>query len=175
MRRLILAPESFPGRGCRARGVTPRLNLTMQSLSTRAMTMNRNPNRTKRMAFRVGPLPAGLINRALQTELEVADVWVSKACHTHIAEDHPGDYPVIMANLIDILRSPTYAGQDSRHGGAFYLVKRVEPGVHNSKFALVVIALEVSQHGTYNVRSAYTIKQRDIDSRRLNGALKLLF
>jgi hypothetical protein len=137
--------------------------------------MNRNPNRTRRKAFRVGPLPADLINRALKTELEVADVWVSKACHTHIAEDHPDDYPVIMANLIDVLRSPTYAGQDARHGGAFYLVKLVEPGVGDRDFALVVIALEVSQHGTYNVRSAYTIKQSDVDSRRLNGSLKVLF
>ena len=131
--------------------------------------------KNKRKSFRVGPLPADLINRALDTELEVADVWVSKACHSHIADDHPDDYPVIMANLIDILRSPTYAGQDARHGGAFYLVKRVEPGVQNRDFALVVIALEVSQHGTYNVRTAYTIKQSAIDSRRLNGALKVLF
>ena len=129
----------------------------------------------KRKSFRVGSLPADLINSALDTELEVADVWVSKACHRHIADDHPDDYPVIMANLIDVLRSPTYAGQDARHGGAFYLVKRVEPGVQNRDFALVVIALEVSQHSTYNVRTAYTIKQSDIDSRRLNGALKVLF
>lgn len=137
--------------------------------------MNRNPIRARRKAFRVGPLPADLINRALQTELEIADVWVSKACHRHIAEDHTDDYPVIMANLIDVLRSPTYAGQDARHGGAFYLVKRVEPGIHNRDFALVVIALEVNLHGAYNVRSAYTIKQSDVDSRRLKGALKLLF
>lgn len=137
--------------------------------------MNLTPNRLKRKAFRVGPLPATIINRALQTELEVADVWISKACHSHIAEDHPDDYPVIIANLIEILRSPTYAGQDARHGGAFYLIKRVEPGVAGRDFALVVIALEVSQHGTYNVRSAYTIKQSDVDSRRLNGALKVLF
>jgi hypothetical protein len=137
--------------------------------------MNRNPIRARRVAFRVGPLPADLINRALQTELEIADVWVSKACHSHIAEDHADDYPVIMANLIDVLRSPTYAGQDARHGGAFYLVKRVEPGIHNRDFALVVIALEVNQHGAYNVRSAYTIKQSDVDSRRMKGALKLLF
>ena len=131
--------------------------------------------KNRRKAFRIGPLPADLINRFLSTELEVADVWVSKACHAHIAEDHPDDYPVIKANLIDALRSPTYAGQDARHGGAFYLVKRVEPGVLDRDYALVVISLEVSQHGTYNVRSAYTIKQSDVDSRRLNGALKQLF
>ncbi len=150
-------------------------NLTVANKRSRPMTMNRKLFRDRRKAFRVGPLPADLINRALQTELEVADVWVSKACHAHIADDHPEDYPIIMANLIGALRSPTYAGQDARHGGAFYLIKRVEPGVADRDFALVVIALEVSQHGTYNVRSAYTIKQVDVDSRRLNGALKVLF
>lgn len=129
----------------------------------------------RRKAFRVGPLPADLINRFLKTELEISDVWVSKACHNHIAKDHPEDYPVIMSNLIEVLRSPTYAGQDARHGGAFYLVKRVEPGVQDREYALVAVALELSQHGTYNVRSAYTIKQTDVDSRRLNGALKRLF
>jgi len=33
----------------------------------------------------------------------------------------------------------------------------------------------MSSHGTYNVKSAYTIKQQDVDSRRLRGALKVLF
>lgn len=130
--------------------------------------------RAKRKAFLVGPLPADLINRALGTELDTANVWVSKACHSHIADDHPEDYPVIMANLIDILRTPMYAGQDAKNGNGFYLVKRVEP-VADREFALVAINLELSPHGTYNVKSAYTIKQQDIDSRRINGALKVLF
>jgi len=130
--------------------------------------------RARRKAFRVGPLPADLINRALGTELDPADVWVSKACHAHIADDHPDDYHVIMGHLIDILRAPTYAGQDAKNGNGFYLVKRVEP-VADREFALVAINLELSSHGTYNVKSAYTIKQQDVDSRRLNGALKMLF
>lgn len=137
--------------------------------------MARDLIRTRRKAFRVGPLPADLINRVLGTELEIADVWVSKACHAHIADDHPDDYPVIMANLIDILRSPTYAGQDAHNGGGFYLVKKIDVDVDGREFALVAIALELSQHGTYNVKSAYTIKQQDVDSRRLKGALKVLF
>lgn len=130
--------------------------------------------KTKRKAFRVGPLPADLINRALGTELDIADVWVSKACHAHIADDHPDDYSVILANIIDILRAPTYAGQDAKNGNGFYLVKRVEP-VADREFALIAISLEMSDHGTYNVKSAYTIKQQDIDSRRINGALKMLY
>lgn len=129
----------------------------------------------RRKAFRVGPLPADLINKALGTELETADVWVSKACHGHIADDHPDDYQVIMANIVDILRSPTYAGQDAHNGKGFYLVRRIEAVVAGREFALVAIALELSQHGTYNVKSAYTIKQQDVDSRRLKGALKSLY
>lgn len=80
-----------------------------------------------------------------------------------------------MANIIDILRSPMYAGQDAHNPGGFYLVKRVDHVGAGRPFALVAIGLEVSQHGTYNVKSAYTIKQQDIDSRRLKGALKVLF
>lgn len=137
--------------------------------------MNHKKFRQKRKAFRVGPLPAMLINRALGAELEAADVWVSKACHTHIADAHPEDYPLILANLIDILRAPTYAGQDPHAGSGFYLVKRIEPGVAGRDFALVAIALERSKHGTYNVKSAYTIKQSTVDSRRMNGALKVLY
>ena len=137
--------------------------------------MARELIRHRRKAFRVGPLPADLVNRALGTELETADVWVSKACHAHIADDHPDDYPVIMANLIDILRSPTYAGQDAHNSNGFYLIKKVGAGVGDRDFALVAIALELSQHGTYNVKSAYTIKQSDVDSRRLKGALKRLY
>jgi hypothetical protein len=129
----------------------------------------------KRNAFRVGPLPAERINRALGTELEPADVWVSKACHQHIANDHPDDYAVIKANIVDILTAPTYAGQDPKNGEGFYLVKRIHPPVADGEFALVAIALELNQHGTYNVKSAYIIKQLDVDSRRLRGALKRLY
>lgn len=131
--------------------------------------------KTKRKAFRVGPLPADLINKALGTELETADVWVSKACHGHIADDHPDDYQVVMANIIEILRSPTYAGQDAHNPKGFYLVRRIELPVQGREFVLVAVALELSGHGTYNVKSAYTIKQQDVDSRRLKGALKVLF
>ena len=136
--------------------------------------MAQNLSKVPRRAFRVGPLPAELINRSLHTELEVADVWVSKACHSHIADDHPDDYPIIMANIIDILRSPTYAGQDARHGSGFYIVRQVS-GHPTKDFAMVAIALEMSVHGSYNVKSAYTISQDDVDSRRLKGALKVLY
>lgn len=122
-------------------------------------------------SFRVGPLPAAAINRVLDTELETADVWVSKACHRHIADDHPDSYDLVMANIIDIIRSPTWVGQDPQHGSNFYLVSRLPTGV-DPDVVLVAIGLELSAHGTYNVRSAYTISQQDVDNRRLRGSLK---
>lgn len=124
----------------------------------------------KYRSFRVGPLSVKPINRALNTDLESADVWVSKACHQHIATDHPDDYDLIIANIVDIIRSPTWIGQDPAHGGNFYVVKRLLIGSSDPEFALVAIGLEVSAHGTYNVRSAYGISQEDVDRRRLNGS-----
>jgi len=102
-------------------------------------------------------------------------VWVSKACHDHIANDHPDDYEVIKAHIVDIVRSPTYVGQGVHNAGGFYLVKRIDVPVSGRAFALIAIALEVNRHGTYNVKSAYTIKQHDVDSRRLKGTLKRLY
>jgi hypothetical protein len=124
----------------------------------------------KYKAFRVGPLPADAINRALGTELDVADVWVSKECHRHIAEDHSQDYQAVMANIIDIIRSPAWVGQDPKHGENFYLVRRVQKDGDSAPI-LVAIGLEVSRHGTYNVRSAYAISEEDVLSRRLRGSL----
>lgn len=122
-------------------------------------------------AFRVGPLDVGQINHALGTELDSADVWVSKACHAHIATDHPDAYNLVMANFIDIVRAPTFVGQDPKHGKNFYLVKRIIIA-DETGFALVAIGFERSAHGTYNVRSAYLIDQDDVDRRRLRGSLK---
>lgn len=127
--------------------------------------------RRRYQAFRVGPLPAAAINRVLGTELVAADVWVSKLCHRHIAEDHPADYQAIIANIVAIVREPTWVGQDARHSRNFYLVKRL-PAEASTEPLLVAIGLERSVHGTYNVRSAYTIGEDDVTNRRLRGALK---
>jgi hypothetical protein len=123
-------------------------------------------------AFRISPLPANAINAALSTELDVADVWVSKAAHQHIALDHAPDYPAVMANLIDIIRSPTWAGQDPKHSENFYLVRRVQTG---GDPILISIGLERNEYGTYNVRTGYAISEDDILTRRLRGSLHALY
>lgn len=124
-------------------------------------------------AFRVGPLPAATINAALGTELEVADVWESKAAHRHIAVDHPADYPAVKANIVDIITSPTWAGQDPKHNRNFYLVRRVIQ--EDTDAILIALGLEPSIHGTYNVRTAYAISEYDVLSRRLRGSLHPLY
>lgn len=125
-------------------------------------------------AFRIGPLPADVINAALGTELDVADVWVSKKAHEHIALDHPSDYEAVKANLIEIIRSPTWAGQDPKHGENFYLVRRVLRG-NGMEPLLIAIGLEVTAHGTYSVRTGYSISEEDILTRRLRGSLHALY
>lgn len=121
-------------------------------------------------AFRVGPLPAAQINKALATELDVGDVWVSKICHEHIAVDHPEEYPLIKANIVDIITDPTWVGQDPKHGENIYLIRNLP--VSGDEFALVAVGLEITEYGTYSVRSAYRIKREDIDTRILRGSLK---
>jgi len=91
-----------------------------------------------------------------------------------MAFDHPEDYQAIKANLIDVLRNPQYVGQDAKHGSNFYLVRHV-PVSDEREYVLIAIGLEMTQYGTYSVKSAYSISQRDVDSRRLNGALKVLY
>lgn len=117
-------------------------------------------------AIRVGPLAVAKVNAALGTELEPGEVWVSAACHAHIAADHAEDYPHILAALFDIVTDPVYVGQDPKHGRNFYLVRPLPAGAPNPQ-GLVSIGLERNRFGGYNVRSAYTISQATVDQRRL--------
>ena len=122
-------------------------------------------------AFRVGPLPANQINKAVDLELEVGDVWVSRACHSHMKIDHPEDYPLIKAYIVDIITDPTWVGQDPKHGGNIYLVRKL-PVERETGFALIAVGLEMTEYGTYSVRSAYAIKREDVDTRILRGSLR---
>lgn len=123
--------------------------------------------------IKVGPLPFDKINRALGTELDEGDVWISKAAHEHIAVDHPEDYPFIMAALVEIVTGPLYVGQDPKHGQNFYLVKGLPANAPNPH-GLVAIGLEVNRYGDYNVRTAYSINQETVNQRRTAKRLHML-
>lgn len=116
-------------------------------------------------AFRVGDLPIDKINKALDTDLEAGEVWVSKACHKHIARDHPKDYPYIIEAIFEIVTAPLYVGQDPKHGSDFYVVRTMPPEAPNPH-GLVAISFDRNEFGTYNVRTAYTISQDTVMNRR---------
>lgn len=130
-------------------------------------------SKAKFPAIKVGKLPFDKINKALGTELDDGEVWVSRAAHEHIAVDHPDDYPFIMAALVEIVTGPLYVGQDPKHGGNFYVIKPLGQDAPNPH-GLVVIGLEPNKHGSYNVRSAYTTNQETVTQRRASNRLHVL-
>ena len=134
-------------------------------MHTPHMTIKPAAGAMKYSAFRVGPLPTNKINQALGMDLLPGDVWVSKACHGHIARDHPEDYAVIIAAIFEIVAAPLYVGQDPKSSHNFYVVRRLPTGA-TGPFGLVAIGFEPNEFGGYNVRSAYALSQEDVDNRR---------
>ncbi len=116
-------------------------------------------------AIRIGPLPVEKINKALGVDLDPGEVWVSQAAHAHIAIDHPDDYPFIIEAIFEIVAAPLYVGQDPKHSADFYIVRAMPPGSPNPH-GLVAIGFERNAFGSYNVRTAYSISQATVDTRR---------
>ena len=122
-------------------------------------------------ALRIGLMKADRINQTLGTELVEAEVWLSKAAHRHIALDHPDDYKSVVQNLGLIIDDPAYVGQRPGRTDNFYLVRRVRD---EGRAILVAIGIQQNRYGTYNVRSAYTISEADIQRYRQAGHLHIL-
>lgn len=129
--------------------------------------------KTKYPAVRIGDLPFEKINAALDTDLEAGEVWLSKKAHAHIANDHPEDYPFIMAAIVEIVTGPLYVGQDPKHGENFYVVKALAAGAPNPH-GLIAIGFELNKFGSYNVRTAYSINQETVTSRRAANRLHVV-
>lgn len=124
--------------------------------------------RTKTIVL--GPLPVDWINRTLGTELEAGEAILTVRAQDHIAEDHPEDRDLVMANLQAVVTNPTYIGQSPHHGAAFELVRRVMlPGT--DKHVLAAVKLTPNPFGNYNVHSAYVINQDRVDRRIARGHL----
>jgi hypothetical protein len=109
------------------------------------------------------------INAALGTELACGEARLSASAHRHVAEDHPGDYPICLAAMREVIADPTFVGQDPKHADNFVLVKRI--GLTDAKMVLVAVGLEPDAAGTYSVRTSYLIPQRTVDARRSAGRL----
>ena len=123
--------------------------------------------------IRVGPLPVEKINRALGTELEPGEVWVSSGAHEHIARDHPDDYAFMIAAIFEIVGGPLYVGQDPKHHRNFYVVRAL-PAQAPTPHGLVAIGFELNRRGEYSVKSAYSIDQADLNARRAARRLHLV-
>ena len=118
----------------------------------------------------LGPLPVDSINETLGTELEEGNVRVSRTAHKHIAQDHPDDYELVMANLPMAIAAPTYLGQAPHHGSNIELIRRVK-SPNNTGYVLVAVGLEPDARGAYAVRSAYVVKAEQVEQRRQKGRL----
>ena len=118
----------------------------------------------------LGLLPVDVINRTLGTELEAGEAILTVRAQDHIAEDHPEDRNLVMANLQAVITNPTYIGQSPHHGAAFELVRRVIlPGT--DKHVLAAVHLIPNASGSYSVHSAYVINQAKVDRRIARGRL----
>jgi hypothetical protein len=118
----------------------------------------------------VGPLPAEMINRTLGTEMGPGKVRVSAQARKHIADKHPDDYEVVLANLQQTIAAPTYLGQAPHHADNIELIRRVRLG-DRASYVLVAIGLEPDERGSYRVRSGYLISHDTVEDRRRSGRL----
>lgn len=124
-------------------------------------------------SIKLGALQVDKINKALGTELDPGDVWISALAHEHIAEKHGDEYEAVMAAVREIVASPFYVGQDPKHGRNFYIVKKITGA--NFPNGLLSISLKANKHGGYNCRTCYSISDEDLADRRAkNNAHRLI-
>jgi hypothetical protein len=87
-----------------------------------------------------------------------------------MAEDHPDDYAVCFAALVETIANPSFIGQAPHHQNNFEMLRRVNHP--DGKVVLVAIGLEPDGRGDYRVRSCYLVPAGQVDQRRQNGMLK---
>lgn len=113
-------------------------------------------------------LPAVVINRTIDTELEVGIVVLSRAAQIHAARRHPEEYPLCLPHIATVISDPLYIGDDAKNPGYIELISRV-PAVDG--FILVAVNLEMNENGTYHVASFYVVSEKKIAGRREKGFL----
>jgi hypothetical protein len=117
----------------------------------------------------LGPLPVGIINRTLGTQLEPGDVVLTRGAQAHANRRHPNDYPKCLPHLGSVLAFPRYIGDDFRNTGIEIV------GQVNAIGSLVLVAVELVPDalGRYEVASFYMISEKKAQSRRQRGFLKV--
>jgi hypothetical protein len=112
-----------------------------------------------------------LINDALGTELEPGHARLSRTAHRHMAEDHPTDYPVCIAELASAIATPTFIGQAPGHTRNFEMIRRI--GRSDGSVVLVAIGLEPHDRGDYRVRTCYLLEAFKVEERRQQRRVRL--
>jgi hypothetical protein len=130
------------------------------------------PPRNLYPALDLGPLPVGLINDLMGTELESGHARLSRTAHRHMAIDHPADYPICIVELAAAIATPTFVGQAPEHGRNFEMIRRI--GRPDGSVVLVAIGLEPDDHGAYHVRTCYLLEAHKVAERRRQGRLRLV-
>jgi hypothetical protein len=123
-------------------------------------------------AIHLGPLPVDAINAVLRTELEPGIARLSQTAHKHMAEDHPADYPICIAEIALTIATPTFIGQAPEHGRNFEMIRRIWHA--DGSVVLVAIGLEPDERGAYKVRTCYLLEAHKLEQRRRQGHLKLV-
>ena len=120
------------------------------------------------LALALGQLPIKKIERTLGYELDPGEVVFSVGAQIHAAKKHPEDFKSYLAFVGTVIADPLYLGDDMRNPGKIEFISRLR-----GQAGGLLVAVEICRDafGKYNVCSIYTIKQSQIETRRLKGFL----
>ncbi len=95
--------------------------------------------------------------------MNAGGVKFSVAAQNHAFKRHPGDVPIIVPALSEIVTNPLYLGDDLRNPGKIELIGRIRGHVGG---ALVSLTIEKNkQDDCYHVCSIYMISQAELDKK----------
>jgi phage-Barnase-EndoU-ColicinE5/D-RelE like nuclease3 len=129
----------------------------------------RHKKHNHRLPLDLGQLPIELIERTLGLELDPGEVVFSVGAQIHAAKKHPHDFASYLPFVGTVVANPLYLGDDARNRDKIEFISRL-PGQQGGLLVAVEVCRDV--HGKYNVCSIYTVKQSQIEARRLKGYLK---
>lgn len=110
--------------------------------------------------------PIAAINQYLGFELSPGGVWVSVACHQHIALNHPDTYQACYPHLASLIPNPSFLGQSPHHSETIEIIKRFRGQGGEPLIALMALRITANKHGNYHLETTYLIEDKDLDARR---------
>jgi hypothetical protein len=116
-----------------------------------------------------GTLPFEAINKAIDLELDTADIILNRAAQIHAKRRHAEDYDECLPHLAAVIANPLYVRDDFRNDGKIEIAG--QPAVLNH-WLLIAISIMINTDGYYEIASFYPISQKKVDQRRHSGHLK---